>query len=515
MLTRDIDLTNLEFTQAVVGLPGRPFSGTFDGKGFCVRNLMVTGTYNLGLFGQVAPSGWVKNLGVVDVNVVGERLYIGGLAGENDGCIVNCFSTGSVTGLKAIGGLVGYSTGSVANCSSACAVTGDMDIGGLVGGNYGDIVNCYSIGAVTGRSGLYIGGLAGSNGTGNVISNSFWDMQTSNCTSSGGGMDLSTAQMQDPETFLKAGWDLVGESKNGTHETWQMPDGGGYPVLGVFHGYRPPQLRGHGTAGDPYLISTAAELGAVVWYDATVCYRLAADIDLAGIRWTTAVIPEFWGTFDGNDLHIGNLQIVGGGYLGLFGRLTTSAQVKDLSLVDVDVFGSGGPVGGLVGHNSGSLVHCDSAGAVAGQWSVGGLVGGNLGSLVHCDSACAISGHGSVGGLVGENSGSLVDCDSAGAVTGDQEVGGLVGTNYGSGDDCYGIGMVSGDLDVGGLAGSNYGSLNRCYSDGKVTGRLSVGGLVGSDRAFPLDPGVALNCFWDIETLGIPSSAGGTGLTTA
>jgi hypothetical protein len=42
-----------------------------------------------------------------------------------------------------------------------------------------------------------------------------------------------------------------------------------------------------------------------------------------------------------------------------------------------------------------------------------------------------------------------------------------------------------------------------------VTGDNYVGGLVGGD------PGYLSNCFWDVETSGMETNVGGTGLTTA
>ncbi|AQQ09586.1 hypothetical protein L21SP3_01392 [Sedimentisphaera cyanobacteriorum] len=40
----------------------------------------------------------------------------------------------------------------------------------------------------------------------------------------------STAQMQDINTFLDAGWDFEGESANGEEDIWFMPENG-YPKL--------------------------------------------------------------------------------------------------------------------------------------------------------------------------------------------------------------------------------------------------------------------------------------------
>ena len=70
-------------------------------------------------------------------------------------------------------------------------------------------------------------------GTGAYISNCFWDaqIQTTGTTESVGGNpdDLfdvracTTAQMQDPNTFLTAGWDFL--------STWDICEGTNYPKL--------------------------------------------------------------------------------------------------------------------------------------------------------------------------------------------------------------------------------------------------------------------------------------------
>jgi len=52
--------------------------------------------------------------------------------------------------------------------------------------------------------------------------------------------------------------------------------------------------------------------------------------------------------------------------------------------------------------------------------------------------------------------------------------------------------------------------VRKSYSTGSVTGNSNVGGLVG--RSFD---GTVSDSFWDIETSGQPTSAGGTGKTTA
>ena len=123
ILTADIDLSGYTFKQAVIasdtapniwGFQGTVFSGSFDGNDHKISNLTVTGGAYLALFGMVSSRGKVSNLGIVDVNVVGigkVHENIGGLVGANSGSVVNCYSTGSVTGEGDVGGLVRYKSG--------------------------------------------------------------------------------------------------------------------------------------------------------------------------------------------------------------------------------------------------------------------------------------------------------------------------------------------------------------------------------------------------------------------
>ena len=188
-----------------------------------------------------------------------------------------------------------------------------------------------------------------------------------------------------------------------------------------------------------------------------------------------------------------------------------------------------GSVGGLVGDNGGSISNCYSTGTVSGgdnsMW-LGGLVGANwYGSISNCYSKGSVSGSSgsnSVGGLAGENGYSNIsNCYSTGTVTGGDNsmwLGGLVGDNDDNVSNCYSTGTVSGGSNsdaVGGLAGynENDGNISNCYSTGLVSGGSgsdSVGGLVGDNS-----DGSIVSSFWDTNTSGRSTSAGGTGKTTA
>jgi len=144
-------------------------TGTLDGQGYEIRDLFINGPDEdlVGLFGVVIAGafhvgGVVKNIGVVNVTVIGNSL-VGGLVGINlAGTVSNSYSASRVAGHEdVVGGLVGYSAGTVSNSYSTGSVTGDKGVGGLEGWNYGTVSDSYSSGTVTGNVG--VGGLVGEN----------------------------------------------------------------------------------------------------------------------------------------------------------------------------------------------------------------------------------------------------------------------------------------------------------------------------------------------------------------
>lgn len=97
---------------------------------------------------------------------------------------------------------------------------------------HGIISNSYSTGVVTGGY-LWgeVGGLVGSDVyIDSIISNSFWDKETSGLNESNGGTGLSTAEMLDIDTFLSTGWAFVGKTDDGVEGIWFMPEDD-YPRL--------------------------------------------------------------------------------------------------------------------------------------------------------------------------------------------------------------------------------------------------------------------------------------------
>ncbi len=429
----------------------------------------------------------------------------GGLVGYNGGTVTNSCSISVVRGNLRVGGLVGDSDSTIINCHSGGTVQGDQQVGGLVGSNSDVIINCYSTGPVTGTS--RVGGLAGYS-PGKTVISSFWDMQTSGRTASACGVGLSTAQMQDVETYLSTGWDLADESVNGTSDYWQMSPGQ-YPTLRYLADEGPVLLEGSGTAEDPYLIRDAWGLG-MVWLEPQAYYRLEASLDLAGITWSVAVIPWFGGFFDGNGHVISHLHIQGERYLGLAGKLAPGGVISNLGVEKVDLNGSGHLVGSFAGASWGSITDCRSTGVVTGDWSTGGLVGSSSGNIANSYSTATVSGTDGIGGLAGYSTGIVTRSHSRGMTTGNKFVGGLVGRSYGGSIvDCYSTGAVAGVKYVGGLAGASSGSITGSYSTGRVSGTSNVGGMLGWNT------GQVLASFWDTGRSAQTLSDGGTGKTTA
>jgi hypothetical protein len=68
-------------------------------------------------------------------------------------------------------------------------------------------------------------------GVGTPATACFWDTQTGGQAKSAGGTGKTTAAMQTAKTYLDAGWDFVGETKNGTADIWWILEGKDYPRL--------------------------------------------------------------------------------------------------------------------------------------------------------------------------------------------------------------------------------------------------------------------------------------------
>ena len=239
--------------------------------------------------------------------------------------------------------------------------------------------------------------------------------------------------------------------------------------------------------------------------------------------WTTAPgwqpigsdANRFRSLFDGNDFTIANLFMNRAeSQLGLFSMLHANGEIKNVGLLDVNIEEGGDDIGGLVGQNFGRIINSYATGAVAGDVFIGGLVGYSHinSSIINSYAAGTVTGRWRIGGLVGDNFGLIANSYATGNVTGrESQIGGLVSYNYGSIINSYATGAVAGSSSIGGLVGMNEISsiIVNSYATGMITGNSNIGGLVGSDS------GSIIASYWDAETSGQMTSAGGNGVTPA
>lgn len=209
-------------------------AGGLVGSGGEIENSYSTATVNGGseVGGLVGRGGSVTD-SFANGRVSGEK-SVGGLIGIG-GDAQRTYSAGYVTGEDRVGGLVGYDRGSIGHSYSTADVEGNTYVGGLVGRarESGSPSSCYSTGRVDGDEN--VGGFIGhadatTRFTGRY---SFWDVDTSGQTNSGGDKEEGkpTSLMQSIDTYPSDYWNMaLIEEHSG--ETWYIDEGNDYPRLG-------------------------------------------------------------------------------------------------------------------------------------------------------------------------------------------------------------------------------------------------------------------------------------------
>jgi len=313
---------------------------------------------------------------------------------------------------------------------------------------------------------------------------------------------------------------------------------------------------GSGTQTDPYQIEILDNLLWVSTNDSTwnAHFIQIADIDASDTQnWNNGegfspigIYSDnpFTGSYNGEEHIINNLHIVlpDNDCVGFFG-FTEESSISNLGLENIDVTGNQG-VGGFVGWNDDSIIsNCYTTGCIIGDQEIGGLVGYNHYSTIsNSYNTGSVTGDNLVGGIVGFNNdaSTISNCYSISSLTGNDEIGGLTGCNeYSTILNSYSTCSITGYNCVGGLVGVCYeSSISNSYSNGSVIeGNNKVGGLVGINISCPIINSYSTSCvvgndnvggligyidypdvqnsFWDIQTSGQTTSAGGTGKTTA
>jgi hypothetical protein len=283
-------------------------------------------------------------------------------------------------------------------------------------------------------------------------------------------------------------------------------------ILTAFNSTKAQFSGGDGSQNNPFLISTFMDLVTLSdssqFWDSNYYFLQNANIDASASRqmsngegFTPIGIDlnePFLGKYDGNNFSINHLFIERNIFfnIGLFGYLGPGSEIKNLNLIDANIWGFL-RTGGIAGFNErGRIVNCFVSGRIMGGSFVGGICGGlSRDSIVNCRVDAEIVGTGNyVGGITGINNDGVVwRSNSMGSVSSiNRFVGGIVGWNLvGSNGpvvigQCYSMSHVTGNNSVGGIVGSNEANVDSalifdCYSTGNIKGVFEVGGVVGNN----------------------------------
>ena len=160
-----------------------------------------------------------------------------------------------------------------------------------------------------------------------------------------------------------------------------------------------------------YTVYTANGLLAwneAVQSDLSLNCTLTENINLTGKEWTPIgnSFQTYNGTFDGQGYSITGLNAS-----SLFGGIGESATVKNLQLVDVELYESSGGTAGIVTNNYGQVIACSVTGNINAFSTVGGIANANQGSITACWFAGTLRKNES-GGIVNYNFsiGSITAC---------------------------------------------------------------------------------------------------------
>lgn len=136
-----------------------------------------------------------------------------------------------------------------------------------------------------------------------------------------------------------------------------------------------------------YMVYNAKGLLAwnkAVQKDESINCTLTADIDLTGREWTRiGTWPGYSGIFNGQGHRIKGLNF-SAATTELFGLLNHRGVIKNLQLIDVNLYGSNGSAAGIVDQNEGQIIACSVTGNISAYGRTCGIAESNYGSITAC-----------------------------------------------------------------------------------------------------------------------------------
>lgn len=449
-LSADIDMTDVTFTSIGRDTVPKQFIGTFNGKGYIIRNLKISSTdTSTGFFAYIGTGGRVVNLNLANVDITGMN-RTGIIAGVSSGTIENSYVDGKVTGTGYTGGIAGLLYAGILQNTVMNADVSGTTAGGLIGGtNYngsgwsliqqtvGNVILNNDVRGKVARIGAtqYTGGIVGDMGGGSgsvlqtlngntfsseIIGNptkllaGYWSgsrpivesnqvnyydsakLNTSGIPSEtvSAFVAKSAADFAQQATYVALGWDFT--------SIWKWDATNNAPV---------PRVLDLGGGSDNITIKTSSDLVALSQnfgtpeypYDGN--YELSADIDMKDVEFAAIggkdTSKPFIGTFNGKRYTISNLKIsTTNSSTGFFAYIGNGGKVVNLKLVNVDITG-GNSTGAIAGTSMGTIENSYVSGKVTGGSITGGIVGTlHAATLLNSFVSADVSGT-TVGGLIG------------------------------------------------------------------------------------------------------------------
>mgnify|MGYP000296651725 FL=1 len=118
--------------------------------------------------------------------------------------------------------------------------------------------------------------------------------------------------------------------------------------------------------------------------DESINCTLTADIDMTGREWTRlGTCPGYSGIFNGQGYRITGLNF-SAETTKLFGLLNGRGVIKNLQLIDVNLYGSSGPAAGIVEQNEGKIIACSVTGKISAYGKTSGIAYSNYGDIIAC-----------------------------------------------------------------------------------------------------------------------------------
>ena len=455
ILTADIDMSGYCLDVICPDGSGSYYSGTFDGQGHKICNLKIESTSNYtGIFGIVGPGAHIQNF-VLDktCSIIGgsQTGIIGGTATvEGEVYITAIGNEGCVRGVRNVGAIFGCNekmtaTVYIDRCYSTGTIVGDLESGALTGYiRNGYIHNSWSSASITG-----------------YYTNSHKPFALCYC---------DTKNNYVVHTDLNPDYDIKGithaqvssgelcyllnqNSDEGSPIWFQTLGKDAHPVLDSTHGivYNLGETYSNTMSSiafvdGAYQITTAeglVQFASIVnggELDANAV--LTADLDMGGklvdgspAEDSPLFIPigstekPYQGTFDGQGHVIKNLVINRNeNYVGMFGRITLKAVIKNFVIDSNSYIGGNafvGVVGGTIDGNSTVLIdRIGMEGAVvASAQHAGGILGCNMNNPPTVLSNCYVTGpvkgareSGQINGWLG--GGRIENCWAIGSIEG-------------------------------------------------------------------------------------------------